>query len=454
MTDGSAPAVASPALSAIGGVRPSRMAVLFLVMLVAAAGNTAMQSILPAIGTRLGVPDWWVALAFSWSALLWVVSAPRWAAMSDRRGRRALMALGLIGFASSMLLCGLALYAGLAGWIGAGVTFIAFALFRSLYGALGSAAPPAVQAYVAARTPRIHRTAAMALIASSFGLGTVIGPAVAPFLVFPVVGLAGPLFAFAGFGIAVLVALRLVLPNDDPRFAARGSVVGYPASGGGALTVEDDDDEKGEAQGDTLHQRPASRALGWNDPRTRPWLLAGLLGGHAQAIVFGIIGFVVLDRLGLRGDPASAVAPTGIVLLAGAGATLLAQWGLIPALAIGPRASILWGAGLALVGSIVLTFAGGLLGMVNGIAIASLGFGLFRPGFTAGVSLAVRRSEQDAVAGQVASTNGAAYIVGPTLGIALYTVSRAQHGWLAFALIGGIAAFLLAWGWKALRIDD
>ncbi len=448
MSDAPAPPLITAATSAIPGVRPSRMAVLFLVMLVAAAGNTAMQSILPAIGTRLGVPDWWVALAFSWSALLWVLSAPRWAAMSDRRGRRALMALGLIGFASSMLLCGLALHAGLEGWIGAGATFIAFALFRSLYGALGSAAPPAVQAYVAARTDRAHRTAAMALIASSFGLGTVIGPAIAPFLVFPVVGLAGPLFAFAAFGIGVLVALRLILPNDDPRFAARGSVVGYPASGGGGIEVdEEDDDDEGTAP-------VAARSLSWNDGRTRPWLLAGLLGGHAQAIVFGIMGFVVLDRLGLRGDPASAVAPTGIVLLAGAGATLIAQWGLIPALSIGPRASILWGAALALAGAIVLALAQGLLGMVNGLAIASLGFGLFRPGFTAGVSLAVRRSEQDAVAGQVAATNGAAYIVGPTLGITLYTLSSANHGWLAFALIAAIAAFLLGWGWKALRLEN
>ena len=59
-----------------------------VVMLVAAAGNTAMQSILPSIGTELGVPDVWVVAAFSWSALLWVNTAPYWARLSDRRGRR------------------------------------------------------------------------------------------------------------------------------------------------------------------------------------------------------------------------------------------------------------------------------------------------------------------------------------------------------------------------------
>ncbi|RZV33801.1 MAG: MFS transporter, partial [Sphingomonadaceae bacterium] len=48
------------------------MALLFAVMLVTAAGNTAMQSVMPSIGTALGVADVWISLAYSWSALLWV----------------------------------------------------------------------------------------------------------------------------------------------------------------------------------------------------------------------------------------------------------------------------------------------------------------------------------------------------------------------------------------------
>ena len=61
---------------------------LFVVMLTIAAGNTAMQSVLPALGRSLNVPDSAVAAAFSVSALLWVVSAPFWANRSDRHGRR------------------------------------------------------------------------------------------------------------------------------------------------------------------------------------------------------------------------------------------------------------------------------------------------------------------------------------------------------------------------------
>jgi len=107
------------------------------------------------------MPDVWVSLAFSWSALLWVITAPKWARLSDRRGRKQLMSVGVIGFISSMGMCGLVLWLGLAGLIGPVVTFVLFALFRSLYGGFGSAAPPAVQAYVAARTERAERTKAL-----------------------------------------------------------------------------------------------------------------------------------------------------------------------------------------------------------------------------------------------------------------------------------------------------
>ena len=188
-----------------------RMTLLFAVMLTTAAGNTAMQSVMPSIGTALGVNDVWISLAYTWSALLWVVCAPIWARRSDRRGRKAMMALGLVGFIISMGLCGAVLWFGLAGLLPVAWTLLLFAIFRALYGGFGSAAPPAVQAYVAARTPRSERTEALSLIASSFGLGTVIGPALAPLLVFPGIGLVGPFIAFAAIGIAALIALRIRL---------------------------------------------------------------------------------------------------------------------------------------------------------------------------------------------------------------------------------------------------
>ena len=123
MTDADAPAVLPKSRTISNG----RMALLFTVMLVTAAGNTAMQSVMPSIATALKVEDYWMSLAFSWSALLWVVCAPLWARRSDRRGRKAMMAVGLIGFVVSMLMCGLVLWAGLVGWIGGIATLLTFA---------------------------------------------------------------------------------------------------------------------------------------------------------------------------------------------------------------------------------------------------------------------------------------------------------------------------------------
>lgn len=422
-----------------------RMAVLFMVMLVAAAGNTAMQSILPAIGAKLHIPDVWVSLAFSWSALLWVLTAPYWARQSDKRGRKALMALGVVGFLSSMALCGLTLWAGLQGYLAAGVTFVIFAVFRSLYGGFGSASPPAVQAYVAARTEPEERTQALSLVSSSFGLGTVIGPAIAPFFILPFVGLAGPLMVFALIGLIVLILLRWRLPDDVPRFAARGSIAAYPTAAGSPDAATDDSED------DVVDPAAAAAPpLRWTDARVRPWLLAGLFGGQAQAMMLGVIGFLILDRLHLRPRPDEGAAMTGIVLMAGAFATLLSQWGLIPLLKLSARTAVLVGATLGGVGLVMTGLSQDLHGIIIGFALASLGFGLFRPGFTAGASLSVPRRDQGSVAGMTASINGSAYIVSPAVGVLLYN----WHPMVAYGLMAGFCGWLVLWGWKALRQDQ
>ncbi|MCA1661087.1 MAG: MFS transporter [Novosphingobium sp.] len=428
-----------------------RMALLFLVMLVTAAGNTAMQSVMPSIGTRLQVPDFWISLAYSWSAVLWMVMAPYWARRSDKRGRKAMMAIGLIGFTASFALCGLVLLGGLGGLYGTTTALLLFAAARAFYGGFGSAAPPAVQAYVASRTSRAERTQALSLIASSFGLGTVLGPALAPFLILPAVGLVSPFFSFAAIAVIVLIALRLRLPDDDPQFAGRGEVMAAPfsASSNPRRVVDRPDGESDELV-PALPLEPEPRRLHWRDPRLRAWLTVGLLGGHAQAMLLGIIGFLLLDRLGLRPTPEAGAAPIGLVLMIGAAATLLAQWGLIPMLHLGPRAATIWGMALSLFGLGVVAVGADLHTLAVGFAVASLGFGLYRPGFTAGASLAVSRAEQGQAAGVVAAVNGAAYIAAPAGAVWIY------NHWerVAFGLIAALMLATLLVAWRATQSDS
>ena len=410
-----------------------RFALLFAVMLVAASGNTAMQSLMPAIGRELGVADLWVAVAFSLSAVIWVLTAPHWARRADHRGRRALMRLGLYGFIVSALICGSILAAGLHGLISGTVVFVIFLFGRAIYGGWGSASPPAVQAYIAARTEGEQRTAYLAALSSSFGLGTIIGPAVAPLFIFEPLGLSGPLIVFAAIGVAVLAWVALRLPDDTPRSPARGEVVDYPSMGGFLVGSRERGDEDGPAR------------LKWRDQRVLPWHIIGVVGGHGNAALLGVIGFLVIDRSGV--NLTQAQQSIAIVLMAGAGATLLAQWGLIPFLALGPRQLVVWGLALAAVGTLLTGLADSMYGITLGFALASIGFGLFRPGFTAGASLAVRPDEQNAVAGMVTSVNGVAYIAAPAAGVLLYGL------WMPLPFVVTAAGLLALAAWARLRVN-
>ncbi len=409
---------------------------MFLVMLTIAAGNTALQSILPALGRSLKVADSGVAAAFSVSALLWVIAAPYWAKRSDRHGRRAMILLGMVGFAVSLGLCGLFLMAGINGWISGTAAFLLFIGGRLIYGTFGSAAPPAVQALVAGRTTRDERTKALTLLGSAFGLGTILGPAIAPYLILGWIGhvhigLAGPAFIFSAFGVAMVVAIYRVLPDDrDQPIDHVAAVNAYPSiagqSSGASITVA--------TSRDTAH-------VAFGDPRIRNWMIAGLVMGHAQAMTGQAIGFLVIDRLGLA--PVDALQPTGLVLIMGAGAALLAQWGIIPLLNLNPRRLILIGLVTAAVGTVLTGMATSLYGIAVSFALASLGFGFTRPGFTAGASLAVGPEGQGSVAGKVTSVNGAAFVLGPSIGVGLYEVYKPLPYLIAgFALL---VMFAVAW---------
>jgi MFS family permease len=421
--------------------RDRDFALLFVVLLTIAAGNTALQSVLPALGRSLHVADSAVAAAFSVSALLWVIAAPRWARQSDRRGRRAMILTGLGGFVVSLLLCGIFLAAGINRWVAGSTAFVLFIGGRLIYGTFGSAAPPAVQALIAGRTAPEARTRALTLLASATGLGTILGPAIAPFLILGSIGrvhigLAGPAFIAAAFGLAVFVAVRLRLPADRGYQPGdtHGAAIGYPSIGGqgtGATVTA--------ATGERLEQ------VDLVDSRIRPWMLVGLVMGHAQAMTGQVIGFLVIDRLHLA--PAHALQPTGLVLMIGAGAALLVQWGVIPLLGLSPRKLVLWGCLLAALGTAATGLATSLYTIALAYALASMGFGFTRPGFTAGASLAVGPGAQGSVAGRVTSINGASFVLGPSIGVGLY---EARHP-LPYLVAGAACLLTLAFALRALR---
>ena len=396
--------------------------ILFAVSLIAAAGNMALQSVLPAIGREFALSDTLVAGAFAISALMWTIASPVWARLSDRVGRKRVIMIGLGGFVVSMAGFGLASTSGLEGWLGAGIAFTLMAVARTVYGVFGSAAPIASQAYVADRTGPQARTQAMSLLASAQGLGTVIGPALAPFFVLPLVGLAGPMYAFALSGAVVLWIVWRRLPS--------GEVVRVPSPSG--------------------QPDHAGKGL-WKDPRVRDFLLYGLLVTGAQAVNISVLGFHIIDELGATGMPAREAQPfIGVAMLAGAAATLMVQWGLIPLLKLQPRELMRWGAALALLGNLMSIVSPGYFGVVVGYAVVSMGVGFARPGFTAGSSLAVGPHEQGAVAGLMMSLAGLSFLAPPVIGVALYELAEpAPFAANALLLAGAVGVSLFSASLKA-----
>jgi MFS family permease len=386
------------------------MALLFSVMLVIGAGNTALQSVMPAIGRTLGIPDSAIAMAFSVSALVWVIAAPVWARRSERTGRRRMVLTGVIGFSVSVLLCGIFLTAGIHGVIPPLATLAAFISARMIYGLFGAAAPPAAQAILAARTTRDERTKALTLLASAFGLGTILGPALASYFVLPGVGLAGPAYVFAAGGFVVSFVAWRWLPDDAPGVESRGAVTSYPSIGGNPTGAS--------VTAATAERNATDIKL--TDQRIWPWMLVGLVMGHAQAMAGQAIAFLVIDRLDLAPTTILSQQTIGLVLTAGAAAALLVQWGMIPQLNLKPRALVIVGLALAATGCALISIAGSLYSVAMAYAVACAGFGFARPGYTAGSSLAVGPELQGAVAGRVTSVNGASFVLGPAIGVGLY----------------------------------
>lgn len=412
-------------------------AVLFIVMLITGAGNTALQSVLPSLGRSIGVPDYLIAAVFSVSALVWVIAAPFWASRSDRQGRRNMVLLGVGGFSVSILLVGLVLTAGIMGLIGPIETVVAVVCARLLYGGFGSAAPPAAQAIIALSTSRENRTRALTMLGSAFGLGTILGPALAPYMVLPGVGLAGPAYVFAILGVLTLIAAWRLLPKDDASTDAHGAQVSYPSIGGAPA---------GASITAASEPRTATR-LPSTDPRIWPWMLTGLVSGHAQAMTGAAMGFLVIDRLNLPVTDIATQQAIGLVLMTGAGAALLVQWGVIPILNLAPRAMVLTGLAVAAAGLVLTGSAASLYGIATAYALSSIGFGFVRPAITSGSSLAVDRTLQGAVAGRMTANNGAAFIVGPTAGVLLYEVWRP----LPYLVAATACALVLAYAWRRVR---
>jgi MFS family permease len=383
---------------------------LFVCLMATAIGNSMLFAILPPLARELEVGEVWVSAIYTLSALLFLTMSPVWGALSDRYGRRPLIVFGLSSFALSTFVFAIGAWAGQSGLLPPMAAIVAMALARCLFGGLGSATNPSAQAYVADRTDPSQRTEALAALTAAFGLGSVIGPALAAAFV-ERIGVAGFMIAVTVLVAAGAVAVRLALPEKTPP----------------------------KRQGRPIN--PFVQFKFAADPRLTAFMIYGCLLWLSQAASLQAMSFFIMDRL--EATPDEGLQLGGVALTAGAAALIFAQLVVIPALKTSPRVLMALGSAMVLIGNIELVFAPNYAALVFGFMLNSFGFGLARSGFTGGASIAVTPEEQGRAAGLTTATAGLGFMIAPVTGLWLYQVVAPEAPfWVNAGL--ALAGFALA----------
>lgn len=376
-----------PANPSAPRIRKRAFRLLFICLMITGIGNSMLFAILPPLANELGVAKIYVGAIYTISAVLFLLMSPIWGALSDRYGRRPLLVLGLSSFCGSTLVFALGAYLGQAHLVAPLAAIAIMALARSIFGGIGSATNPSAQAYVADRTTSKERTKELASLTAAFGLGGVIGPALAAALA-EKIGIAPFMLAAAIIVAGGASAVHAFLPEKSPP-----KVQSRPIN-------------------------PIEQFKFALDPRLTAFVIFGCALWLTQATSLQTLTFYIMDRL--HYDTPTGLRMGGIALTSGAAALIFAQLVLIPILNLTPR--ILMGAGAVctLIGNGIIAIASDYPLIIVGYMILSLGFGLARSGFTGGASLAVNPEEQGRAAGITTSTAGLGFMLAPIFGLWLY----------------------------------
>ena len=165
--------------------------------------NVALPSLQQGLGASSAELSWVVA-GYALTFGLFLVPGGR---LGDARGRRRMFFIGLVAFAASSVLAGLAP----AAWV--------LVLARLLQGASGGALNPQILGLIQAMFSGRERGSAFGIFGAVNASATAIGPLIGGLLIAlggPDVGWRFVFLVNLPFGIAALVFARRLLPADDP----------------------------------------------------------------------------------------------------------------------------------------------------------------------------------------------------------------------------------------------
>jgi DHA1 family tetracycline resistance protein-like MFS transporter len=180
------------------------LGLMFLTVFIDLIGFGIIIPLLPLYAKQFGASGFTVGLLLMSYSLMQFFFAPMWGRLSDKIGRRPVLLISLAASAAGYAIWGFS-------------TSLAMLFVSRIVAGFGNANLAVAQAYIADVTPEEFRAQGMGMIGAAFGLGFVLGPAIAGiaigFGVHP--NMLG--FVAAGFSLVDLIFTATCLPEPENR---------------------------------------------------------------------------------------------------------------------------------------------------------------------------------------------------------------------------------------------
>ena len=371
-------------------MKRSPLVVIFTTVFIDLVGFGIVIPVLPfyAEGTRFNATPRTVGFLFASYSIMQLIFSPILGRLSDKHGRRPVLLISIIGTGIGFLFLGFA------------TTLWMLFVGRILDGITGGNISTA-QAYIADITTKEDRAKGMGLLGAAFGLGFIFGPAIGGIL--SQWGVAVPFLFAAGLCFANATLLYFTLPEtvtaDHP---ARTS-----AAGGRGLS---------------------QLVQSLRQPRLGFVLIIYFMFIVAFSIMTTTFSLYTMFRFGYdakhNGYLFAYVGILAVIIQGGLIGRLVKRFGGLPLVIVG---ALFFAASLFAV-PFVGPNAGGLLALLIGGGIFSVGNSLATPSLTSLASKSAGRGEQGGVLGVTQSIASLARAVGPALAAFLIHSAIAYQG--------------------------
>ena len=174
--------------------------ILSFTLLVVMLGYSLAMPLLPFYIELFGVGGRELGWLVSTYSLMQLICAPIWGVLSDRYGRKPILAIGVLGYTITLFLFGLA------------QSFLMLFLARSLSGILSSATMPTAMAYISENSPQEEKSKGMGQLGAMVGAGVIIGPLLGGLLSTDSLSL--PFFVGSGLAFLALLLVIFLLPES------------------------------------------------------------------------------------------------------------------------------------------------------------------------------------------------------------------------------------------------